>query len=137
MSATRLHVARLAASDFRNHEALDLSLDARPVCLYGPNGAGKTNILEALTMLAPGRGLRRAAPPEMAEQAGNGSFAVSADLMTEAGSLRLGTGIFIEPYLSIGDDVAIASGSIILRSIPAQHTVKSKVGQTVVVPQKS
>jgi len=56
----RLSCARLSLSDFRNHEALDLELDARPVCLFGANGAGKTNILEALTMLAPGRGLRGA-----------------------------------------------------------------------------
>jgi len=55
-----LHVSRLTLTDFRNHAALDLELDARPVCLFGPNGAGKTNILEALTMLAPGRGLRSA-----------------------------------------------------------------------------
>ena len=53
-----LFVSRLTLTDFRNHAALDLELDARPVCLFGPNGAGKTNVLEALSMLAPGRGLR-------------------------------------------------------------------------------
>ena len=61
-----LHVARLTLTDFRNHAALDLQLDARPVCLFGPNGAGKTNILEALTMLAPGRGLRGASLTDVA-----------------------------------------------------------------------
>ena len=50
-----LHVSRLTLTTSANHAALDLQLDARPVCLFGPNGAGKTNILEALTMLAPGR----------------------------------------------------------------------------------
>lgn len=63
---TRLYLTRLSLIDFRNHAALDLTLDARPVCLFGPNGAGKTNILEALTMLAPGRGLRSATLPELA-----------------------------------------------------------------------
>jgi DNA replication and repair protein RecF len=61
-----LHVARLTLTTFRNHAALDLELDARPVCLFGPNGAGKTNILEALTMLAPGRGLRSASLTDVA-----------------------------------------------------------------------
>ncbi|MEQ1708661.1 MAG: DNA replication/repair protein RecF [Terricaulis sp.] len=66
----QLHVARLTLTDFRNHAALDLELDARPVCLFGPNGAGKTNILEALTMLAPGRGLRGAALLDVARGGG-------------------------------------------------------------------
>src|SRR5215813_6742502 len=61
-----LSISRLALTDFRNHAALDLALDARPVCLFGPNGAGKTNIIEALTMLAPGRGLRSASLVEVA-----------------------------------------------------------------------
>ncbi|MBY0564893.1 MAG: DNA replication/repair protein RecF [Hyphomonadaceae bacterium] len=59
-------VSHLTLSNFRNHAALDLTLDARPVCLFGPNGAGKTNILEALTMLAPGRGLRGASLTDVA-----------------------------------------------------------------------
>ncbi len=66
----QLHVARLTLTDFRNHAALDLELDARPVCLFGPNGAGKTNILEALTMLAPGRGLRGASLLDVARDGG-------------------------------------------------------------------
>ncbi len=61
-----LYVSRLTLTDFRNHAALDLQLDGRPVCLFGPNGAGKTNILEALTMLAPGRGLRTASLTDVA-----------------------------------------------------------------------
>ncbi|MGE0595647.1 MAG: DNA replication/repair protein RecF [Hyphomonadaceae bacterium] len=65
-----LHVARLTLTDFRNHAALDLELDARPVCLFGPNGAGKTNIIEALSMLAPGRGLRGAGLTELARDGG-------------------------------------------------------------------
>ncbi|HRE44727.1 MAG TPA: AAA family ATPase, partial [Terricaulis sp.] len=65
-----LSIARLSLSDFRNHAALTLELDSRPVCLYGPNGAGKTNIIEALTMLAPGRGLRSASVIEIARGGG-------------------------------------------------------------------
>lgn len=56
-------LSRLVLTDVRNHEALTIVPDAAPgfVVLYGPNGAGKTNVLEAVSLLAPGRGLRRAA----------------------------------------------------------------------------
>ncbi|MCK4860699.1 MAG: DNA replication/repair protein RecF [Rhodobacteraceae bacterium] len=53
-------------SHFRSHKAARLETDGRPVAIYGPNGAGKTNILEAISMLSPGRGLRRASVDEMA-----------------------------------------------------------------------
>jgi DNA replication and repair protein RecF len=90
-----LHVARLALTDFRNHAALDLELDARPVCLFGPNGAGKTNILEALTMLAPGRGLRSASLVDVA-RAGDETraqpWAVSARVAHDADMATLGAG---------------------------------------------
>lgn len=90
-----LHVSRLTLSDFRNHAALDLELDARPVCLFGPNGAGKTNILEALTMLAPGRGLRSASLIDVA-RAGDEfrvqPWAVSARIISDGEETVLGAG---------------------------------------------
>ena len=52
-------------SHFRSHLAARLTLDARPIAIHGPNGAGKTNILEAVSMLSPGRGIRRAAAADM------------------------------------------------------------------------
>jgi DNA replication and repair protein RecF len=58
-------ISRLRLTDFRNFETLDLDLDARPVCLAGPNGSGKTNVLEAISLLAPGRGLRGAESDEV------------------------------------------------------------------------
>ena len=95
MTLHALYVSRLTLTDFRNHAALDLTLDARPVCLFGPNGAGKTNILEALTMLAPGRGLRSAslvdvsrAGDEMRAQ----PWAVSARIMLDDEPTMLGAG---------------------------------------------
>ena len=54
------YISRLRLTDFRSYGALDLILDRRPVVLSGPNGAGKTNLLEAVSFLSPGRGLRRA-----------------------------------------------------------------------------
>lgn len=84
-------VHRLILQDFRSYEALDLPIEGQIVALVGENGAGKTNILEALSLFAPGRGLRRAELTAMARQGGDGSFAVSVTLADEAG--RLGVGL--------------------------------------------
>lgn len=90
-----LFVSRLTLTDFRNHAALDLELDARPVCLFGPNGAGKTNVLEALSMLAPGRGLRGASLVDIA-RAGDEMraqpWAVSARITQDGETTVLGAG---------------------------------------------
>ena len=91
-----LHISRLTLRDFRNYHALDLSLDARPVCLFGPNGAGKTNIIEALTMLAPGRGLRSATPLEIArnvEDARAQLWAVAARVEQDGEATQIGVGV--------------------------------------------
>jgi DNA replication and repair protein RecF len=73
-------ITRLALTDFRNHEAALIGPEPGFVLLSGPNGAGKTNILEAVSLLAPGRGLRGAALSEMARSGGPGAFGVSARL---------------------------------------------------------
>lgn len=92
-----LYVSRLTLTDFRNHAALDLELDARPVCLFGSNGAGKTNILEALTMLAPGRGLRSASLTDVARADESDEFraqpwAVSARVLNDDDETVIGAG---------------------------------------------
>jgi DNA replication and repair protein RecF len=61
----RLVVTSLVLSHFRSHRRTGLGFDGRPVALWGPNGAGKTNVLEAISLLSPGRGLRRAAPEDL------------------------------------------------------------------------
>ncbi|MBL9048766.1 MAG: DNA replication/repair protein RecF [Tabrizicola sp.] len=63
-----LVVASLQLSHFRSHRAGRLGFDGRPVAIVGPNGAGKTNILEAVSLLSPGRGLRRAAVEDLARR---------------------------------------------------------------------
>ena len=60
-----LALTELTMSHFRSHLRAELHLDGRPVALFGPNGAGKTNILEAVSLFSPGRGLRRASAAEM------------------------------------------------------------------------
>jgi len=86
-------LSRLVVTDFRSYAQSELRLDERPVVLTGENGAGKTNLLEALSMLSPGRGLRGAAHHEIARADGPGGWAVAATLETDTGPLRLGTGI--------------------------------------------
>ena len=86
-------ISRLVLADFRNHAQLSLALAARPVVLAGPNGAGKTNVLEAVSLLAAGQGLRRAAYPELARRDGSGAWAVAATLQTALGPIDIGTGL--------------------------------------------
>jgi DNA replication and repair protein RecF len=83
---------RIQLANFRNHRDTALSGTAHFNLLIGENGAGKTNMLEAISLLSPGRGLRHATLPEMASQSGPGGFAISADLAADGEALRLGTG---------------------------------------------
>ena len=86
-------VLRLTLTNFRNYRAATLEADLRPIVLYGPNGAGKTNLIEAISFLAPGRGLRRATVEEVAFHEGDGSWAVAAEVEGALGLATLGTGI--------------------------------------------
>jgi DNA replication and repair protein RecF len=84
---------RLTLSNFRSYHAAQITVGAGPIVLVGPNGAGKTNLIEAISWLAPGRGLRRATLDEVAFSEGDGSWAVSADIEGALGLATLGTGI--------------------------------------------
>jgi DNA replication and repair protein RecF len=84
-----MSLTRLTLRHFRNHVATRLEETRDFNILVGENGAGKTNVLEAVSLLAPGRGLRRAQPAEMAGRCGDGGFAVAAEL--EDGAVALGT----------------------------------------------
>jgi DNA replication and repair protein RecF len=109
-------LTRLVLTDFRNYRSARLDLGAEPVVLTGPNGAGKTNLLEAVSFLSPGRGLRQARlgeidrrnpsntlspnggegmvtePPHLPSPASGGGWAVAATIMTRRGAVRIGTG---------------------------------------------
>lgn len=92
--AAQVWVARLALTDYRSYRRLDLDLDARPVCLVGKNGAGKTNILEALSMLGPGKGLRNAALPDLASRLGpSRAWAVAAEIERLGDRRTIGVGV--------------------------------------------
>ena len=85
-------LSRLTLRDFRNHAMLEIRPQAQFIALHGSNGAGKTNILEAISLLVPGRGLRRAAMSDMVRDAGDGGFAIVAEV---AGNV-IGTGVTAE-----------------------------------------
>jgi DNA replication and repair protein RecF len=93
--AMRPHLAvhQVRLTDFRNYRQLRLDCGGEPVVLVGPNGAGKTNLLEALSFLAPGRGLRRARLDEVARRPDATRWAVAATLDTPEGRLAIGTGL--------------------------------------------
>src|SRR5256886_15531271 len=86
-------IRRLSVSNFRSYHAAQIEAGAGPVVLVGPNGAGKTNLIEAISFLTPGRGLRRATLEDVAFAEGDGSWAVSADVEGALGLASLGTGI--------------------------------------------
>jgi DNA replication and repair protein RecF len=89
-SARAPAVRRLILADFRSYPALDLTLEAHMIVLTGENGAGKTNVLEALSLLSPGRGLRRAELADCARIGGRGGFAVSVEIDTQDHRLQQG-----------------------------------------------
>jgi DNA replication and repair protein RecF len=91
MTASRIH--RLTLTHFRNYRAAGLATRGEVVVLVGPNGAGKTNCIEAISFLSPGRGLRRATLEDVADNQGDGSWAVSAEVEGALGLATLGTGI--------------------------------------------
>ena len=105
-----LWVARLTLTDFRCYADQRIETDARPVVLAGPNGAGKTNVLEALSFLVPGRGLRGAAIADVARRLPAGpaetgpaggsdgvTWAVAARVVTADGAVEIGTGRAARP----------------------------------------
>jgi DNA replication and repair protein RecF len=92
MSGIQLWLARLSLTNFRNYAQMTLAVEARSAVLAGQNGAGKTNILEAISMLSPGRGLRGAAFTDLARLQGDGGWTVSARLWQGDAEVALGTG---------------------------------------------
>ena len=90
---TRLFVRALKLTDFRNYAKAELVLDVRPVVLIGDNGSGKTNLLEAVSLLGPGSGLRSRPYGELCRKEGAGGFAVAAKIVSREDEVEIGTGL--------------------------------------------
>ncbi|CCB63249.1 MULTISPECIES: DNA replication/repair protein RecF [unclassified Hyphomicrobium] len=88
-----LWVERLQLTNFRSYTSASVTTDAGPQVIVGANGSGKTNLLEALSLLSPGQGLRRVPFVDLARASGDGGFAVAARAHTLAGPADLGTGL--------------------------------------------
>lgn len=89
----KVTVNHLKLTDFRNYAELSLKLDGRHVVLTGDNGSGKTNLMEAVSFLSPGRGLRRAAYADVVRKDATNGFTVFADIEGMAGEASIGTGV--------------------------------------------
>jgi DNA replication and repair protein RecF len=90
-SRPALAVRRLTLDDFRNYARLSLAIEPGPVVLVGENGAGKTNLLEAVSLLAPGRGLRRARLPDLDRRQGAAPFRLKARVAGREGPCDITT----------------------------------------------
>ena len=86
-------VRRLILRDFRSYAALDVRFDENLVAFVGENGAGKTNLLEALSLFSPGRGLRRAEIGDCARLGGPGGFSVAVEVEEDGEVRRMGLGL--------------------------------------------
>jgi DNA replication and repair protein RecF len=86
-------VRRLMLRDFRSYTALDIGFDGALIGLGGENGAGKTNLLEALSLFSPGRGLRRADLADCARTGGDGGFSVAIEIEEDGARRPLGVGL--------------------------------------------
>ena len=92
MSGFRVAISRLTLTDFRSYERADLETAGRTVVLHGPNGAGKTNLLEAISLLSPGRGMRGAALAELGRRAPGEAQGRAWAISALVGETRIGTG---------------------------------------------
>ena len=89
----RQWLSQITLNNFRNYSHAKLSLDQRPVVITGYNGAGKTNLMEAVSLLVPGTGLRKAAYADIGKMSSSDSWVVSVKIHTSHGDYTLGTGL--------------------------------------------
>ncbi len=89
----RLFVSEIKLTDFRNYASAKLVLGSEPVVLVGDNGSGKTNLLEAVSLLGSGHGLRARPYSELCRKEGAGGFAVAAKIVSRQGDVEIGTGL--------------------------------------------
>jgi DNA replication and repair protein RecF len=89
----KVSLSRLKLTDFRNYATAGLQFDGRHVVLTGDNGAGKTNLMEAVSFLSPGRGMRRATYGDVTRVGAHAGFSIFAELDGMEGEVEIGTGV--------------------------------------------
>lgn len=99
-----LAITSLRLSQFRTHRRLDLEPGPGAIAVFGPNGAGKTNLLEAVSMLSPGRGLRRAAPEQLARSAAGVGWRIAAEIKSGGRDHEIETGAEVGASRSVRID---------------------------------
>ncbi|MBT3991170.1 MAG: DNA replication/repair protein RecF [Rhodospirillaceae bacterium] len=120
-SPDQLAVSRLTLTNFRNYAQGRLEVDGRPVVLTGANGVGKTNLLEALSFLVPGRGLRRAKLSEIGRRSAStdafgAEWAVAAKLRVGENDMEIGTGIEVSETPNGRDKRVIKIDGTVMKS---------------------
>ena len=139
MPSASVWVRKAHLTRFRNYDDAAFTFDARPVILLGSNGAGKTNLMEAISLLAPGRGLRRAGHEQFCKIGSTAEsgwqWAVSCEVVTDSGAFQFGTGVEAgaETPAQTGDEnsrrVVRMDGAPV-----AQMAVASRVGVSWLTP---
>lgn len=117
-SSMALKLTSLTLSHFRSHARSAAQFDGRPAVLTGANGAGKTNLLEAISLLAPGRGLRRAASEELARRPGDAGWKVTASLIRGALPHEIETGARPDEARRVRIDGKAATQAALGRLVP-------------------
>lgn len=125
-----LALSQLYLTAFRSYAELELRLDERPVILTGANGSGKTNLLEAVSLLVPGKGLRRATLGELQAQQSPRTWAVAAKLQTADDIIHIGTGRDPE-HPNLERRVVHIDG----RPVKNQQVLAQHVAMTWIVPE--
>ena len=93
----RLWLSKLVVDNFRNYKKANLQINASSVVLTGPNGAGKTNVLEAISLLAPGRGMRRTRHQHWPNASSQSShWSVAATVQSADGEVQIGSGAMLD-----------------------------------------
>ncbi len=108
----------LGVFQFRSWDAARLTLDPRPVAIFGPNGAGKTNLLEAVSLFSPGRGLRRAKAEAFARTGGPGGWRLKAEIETPEGLREATVGAGGDGRMAVEIDGKAASRTALGALVP-------------------
>jgi DNA replication and repair protein RecF len=124
-------IRRLTLTNFRNYHAAAIAIEHHTIVLVGPNGAGKTNILEAISFLTPGRGLRHATLEDVAFSEGDGTWAVAAEVEGALGVVTLGTGIDLP---SVETKLTSRRSRIDREPVPSASAFSNHLGVLWLVP---